>query len=249
MAIKQLSMNLPKTQDLDKFTKVLTNELVALNSFSHENVLKLIDLRLTTSHVYTITEFCNGGTLEDIKKDISVIDSLSAIKQIAKGMHYVHSRKIIHRNLKPSNILINEGIMKIADFQISKTVAPDDDIKMTSKIGDPSYMAPEVCNGENYDSKCDIWSVGVIFYELIYKKIPWDVSNPSEDDMKQKYEKLVLPDIPEYPECKTIKPQYIQDLMTHMLHFRTNERFDFQEVFEHDVFTNEIPNKLVGKKK
>lgn len=80
---------------------------------------------------------------------------------------------ILHRDIKPSNILFKEGVLKLADFGFCKELQQDNDLTQTM-VGSPIYMAPEVLKGQPYDSRADIWSLGVILYEMLFKQCPYE---------------------------------------------------------------------------
>lgn len=84
--------------------------------------------------------------------------------------------KIIHRDIKPANILIKQGVFKIADFGFARQVDNNNDLMM-SIAGTPFYMAPQVLLHEPYSSKCDVWSLGMIAYELLFGKLPFTANN------------------------------------------------------------------------
>jgi calcium-dependent protein kinase len=100
-------------------------------------------------------------------------EALQIIRQIIKGYKELILRKIVHRDLKPANILINKGVIKIADFGIARIVDRENERLLSTHVGTMSYMAPQVIQKVNYSRKCDIWSLGVILYELLFSRRPW----------------------------------------------------------------------------
>ena len=94
------------------------------------------------------------------------------MKQVVKGYQELARNNTIHRDLKPANILISQGMFKICDFGFSKVIK---DPAMANKtcVGSPIYMAPQILDKKDYSAKCDIWSLGIIFYELLHGNVPW----------------------------------------------------------------------------
>jgi serine/threonine-protein kinase ULK2 len=93
--------------------------------------------------------------------------------QIVNGFKELIKIGVIHRDLKPANILNHEGIVKIADFGFAKYVDNYTSQLLRSCVGSPLYMAPQVLGRKSYSTKCDIWSIGVIFYEMLFHDVPW----------------------------------------------------------------------------
>ncbi|EGR34079.1 protein kinase domain protein [Ichthyophthirius multifiliis] len=88
-------------------------------------------------------------------------------------MKELYTSGIIHRDLKPANILINDGVFKIADFGFAKDVDYKSDKLLVSCVGSPMYMDPLILSRKPYGTKCDMWSLGIILYELLYGEVPW----------------------------------------------------------------------------
>ncbi len=99
-------------------------------------------------------------------------------------MYYVrfkelNSRKIIHRDIKPANILLSENMVKITDFGFARTVSSCmEQAGLFSNVGTPLYMCPQILNNQKFSAKCDIWSLGVIFYEMLNGHTPWTANSP-----------------------------------------------------------------------
>jgi serine/threonine protein kinase len=120
----------------------------------------------TSNNYYLVYEYCNGGTLAEhikMKKRLTEDEALRIFVQVRAAFEVLSSENILHRDLKPTNILFHNGVIKVADFGFCKELLKDTDMTQTM-VGSPIYMAPEVLKGLIYDSRADIWSMGVILY-------------------------------------------------------------------------------------
>lgn len=231
-------------EQYDELTTMLDREVNLMQELSHDRILKLIDVLMAKRNIYLITELCNGGDLEARKKDITVGEALFVVKEIAQAMRYAHKQKVIHRDIKPANILIHNGHVKVADFGLARAVdRPDIMGQYTQQRGSPLYMSPQVFHGEDYGTKCDVWSLGVLLYELLFKKPPWYGSNPHDLFKNIKKQPLNL-DPEEDSQLFYDLDEDIQDLLRHMLEKTEDERFDFKKVLAHDAFKRKLPEKL-----
>lgn len=120
---------------------------------------------------------------------------MRAFREIVDGCVYLYNQSILHRDLKPENILIKDGIYKISDFGFAKMTeeALKDSPEKGTMAGTPIYMSPQVLKGEPYSLKCDVWSLGVIFYKLLFGSIPFDEVNDREKFMKSLEEPISFP--------------------------------------------------------
>lgn len=162
--------------------------------------------------LYIQTELCDNN-LENIIYDKQIIDSNNIIKQIANGLKYLHDQKIIHRDLKPANIFIKDGIIKIGDFGISRKIpfkqSESKDIvlfeghRITKGIGTQLYSSPEQLNKENYGYESDIYSLGMIYYEMLLSTDRFDAIDYLKNARNGKLIKNVTKKFPK--ECQKIK--------------------------------------------
>ena len=179
-AMKVISKKLKKGTNISNESDVI-NEVYSLMKMDHPNIVKIFEFYNGEKEYYLIMEYCGGGELFDkiIKTKLTEIQCAYIMYQIISAIHYCHNMKIIHRDLKPENILIKkdeDGFyrVKICDFGTSQAFKIGD---IQSKIvGSAYYIAPEVIQ-KKYNSKCDMWSCGVIMFVLLTKKPPFGGKN------------------------------------------------------------------------
>lgn len=153
-------------------------EIQALRNLKHPNIIRILDVADNPESICFIMEYAAGGELRgyvEKRKSLSEEESRSFFKQIVRAVHYIHSKKIIHRDLKLENILLDSrNQCKIVDFGLSDYVSGKD--RTVTDAGTEAYLAPEVYNGFSGDSdpfKIDSWALGVILYALCHGKLPF----------------------------------------------------------------------------
>jgi serine/threonine protein kinase len=224
-------------------------EIEVLRQIKGSHIVQLIDVKRTPNNLYIFIDYCNGGDLEKqikSKKPFSEEEALKITKQIASAFITLddikivnekgHQVTIMHRDIKPANILFHDGTVKIADFGFAKLV--DEVDKNTKKahtlLGTPLYMAPQILNDEIYSAKCDVWSTGVLLYELIFGKLPWSGYSVSNLYSNIKSKSL------EWPKTVTNETK---DLITKMLKMKDEDRILWKDVYDHPAMKYiEIPS-------
>lgn len=183
------SFNRSTIGDPLKETKMLKQEINALKTLSHPNIIKLNSIVETESYFCVLMELCEGGSLDtEIAKRQKFDESTAKIifKQILEALQLCHSRDIAHRDLKPSNILITKfPTIKLSDFGLSGIMGSSN--LMSTQCGTIVFSAPECFTGHNYNGvAADIWSSGVLLYTMLTGKIPWRSSSQIQllTDMK-----------------------------------------------------------------
>jgi serine/threonine protein kinase len=174
----------PNKEIIERFKK----EALVSASFSQENVLAIYDFIYHSKFYYLVMEYVEGKDLRTIIDYFAPLPLHIAsliIREIAKGLEYTHTKGITHRDIKPSNILISyQGDVKLIDFGVAKDEAPSK-LTMTGMIvGTPSYMSPEQANGEKINNQSDIYSLGVLLYEMITGIKPFSGDTNTEVMMK-----------------------------------------------------------------
>lgn len=146
----------------------------------HPNVVKLFETFETGRHILLVMELCAGGDLLNYVRKRKKLDEIAAkylFKQLIEGLGYLHSKNVLHRDIKLDNILLDgKGMVKIADFGVSKEVKPDE--IMREQCGTPAYIAPEIIKDRGYTGfKADLWSAGVVLYAMLYGTVPFKANN------------------------------------------------------------------------
>lgn len=233
--------------------KLITQECEIMKSLSHPNIVNLYEVLHTTNHTYIIQEYCNQQDLRKLlsqKISFSEEEAIIIFKQILEGFKELLKHRIIHRDMKPANILINNNIFKIADFGFALNIEELNSNIKTAMAGTPLYMSPQCLRGEPYGTKNDIWSLGIILYELIYGDVPWPAN--SKFELMQAFKTIPL----RFNSNKKISP-ILRQFLQECLRLEESERIDWEEIYRHPlfkkekiergmVFSRDNHNKLVG---
>src|SRR5688500_16211279 len=180
VAIKTINLNLSR-QELEEYEQRFQQEIKAAGRLNHPNIVTIYDVGKTDAVAYMAMEFLEGLELKDIIASGTVMPAdqvVDIISQIADGLWFAHQQDTVHRDVKPSNIMVMKGgIAKITDFGIARL--PNSAVKtMTGLIlGSPRYMSPEQVIGKTIDARSDIFSLGVVLYEALTGIAPFDGEN------------------------------------------------------------------------
>ena len=179
------------------FVENFKRESQAAAGLTHPNIVGVYDVGREGNINYIVMELIEGRTLNDIIEDEAPMDYKKVIdisKQVASALRVAHKNKIIHRDVKPHNIMItNDGIVKLADFGIARAVN-DATLSTGSKIvGSVHYFSPEQARGNYVDERSDIYSLGIVMYEMLTGKVPFDGENPVTVALKHINEEIVPP--------------------------------------------------------
>jgi serine/threonine-protein kinase ULK/ATG1 len=210
----------------------INKEIEILRELHHENIVKLEDSILKDEQLYIILEYCSLGDLNKFFNKVAIkeIYVKHYAKQIIDGLMYLSSKNIMHRDIKPHNILLkNIYTIKLTDFGFAKHYNNTD---MTSTLcGSPIYMAPEIMKLKNYNYKADIWSLGVVLYELLFAEHPFTARNHFELVKVIENNEVKFLDYPAISnECK----QFI----TILLNKNPLKRASFNDIVNHQWLKN-----------
>jgi ATP/maltotriose-dependent transcriptional regulator MalT len=158
------------------FAERFVREARAVAQLNHPNILPVIDFGQDGDITYIVMKLVSGGTLKDrLGQPMDPIETARFVEQIAAALDHAHGRGILHRDVKPSNVLIDEGDwVQLADFGLAKMMAGDGTLTGSGAVlGTPSYMAPEQGMGTTVDHRADVYSLGVILYEMVTGQLPF----------------------------------------------------------------------------
>ncbi len=179
VAIKVLRKQFSSSEE---FQRRFRNESKAIAVLSHPNIVKVYDMCFSERLQYIVMEYIDGITLKDYidsEKVLNWKDSVHFIIQILRALQTAHNRGIVHRDIKPQNImLLTDGTIKVMDFGIAKFAREESMTATDQAIGSVHYISPEQARGDVTDEKSDIYSVGVMFYEMLTGQKPFDTDNP-----------------------------------------------------------------------
>jgi tetratricopeptide (TPR) repeat protein/tRNA A-37 threonylcarbamoyl transferase component Bud32 len=193
VAVKVL---LPHQADTPEFRERFSREAKAIAQLNHPNILPVIDYGQDGDLIYIVMKYVAGGTLaERLKRPIDLATTTNLVAQISAALDHAHQRGIIHRDVKPSNVLLDENEwVQLADFGLAKLLAGD--LVLTTSgmsMGTPAYLSPEQGQGETIDRHADIYSLGVMVYEMVTGRLPFTAETPMGVIIKHIYDQPLPP--------------------------------------------------------
>jgi len=198
----------PEIASDKKTVQRFRNELKLSRKISHRNVGRMYELMEDQGSLFFTMEYVAGQDLEGLIRQsgrLAVGTTISIAKQVCEGLAEAHRLGVIHRDLKSQNILIDKrGIARIVDFGIARSLTGKSITRVGAMIGTPEYMSPEQTEAKELDQRCDIYSLGIILYEMVTGQLPFEGDTPLSVAMKHKGE------IPTDP--KELNPQIPGDL-------------------------------------
>ena len=228
-AIKEINIEV-NSSNIERFYL----EIELMRRLNHKNIIKLYDTVQNEKYIYIIMEYCKYGDLRDFlkSKPLNEYKTQIIMKQIIAGLKYLYDNKVFHRDLKPQNILVSKNcIIKITDFGLAKEY--EENILSDTICGSPIYMAPEIIQNIKYSNKADIWSLGVIFYELLTGETPYKVKRYNELVNSIKNKDIVIP--------KYLKiSNNARDLLTKLLIKESDERITWNDIFNHPWISTDL---------
>ena len=245
----------------EKFTRRFKNESKAIAILSHPNIVKVYDVSFGERLQYIVMEYIDGITLKEYieqQQDIKWKEAVHFTVQILRALQHAHDKGIVHRDIKPQNImLLPDGTIKVTDFGIARFSR--NEIRATSAtdkaIGSVHYISPEQARGDITDEKADIYSTGVMLYEMLTGRLPFEADSAVSVAIMQlqsepKLPREINPSIPEGLEEITIKAmqkdpakryQSAAEMLYDIDEFKRNPSIHF----EYKYFVDETPTRFV----
>ena len=200
--------------DDEKFVRRFQREAIASSSLDHPNIVGMYDVGEDNGNYFIVMEYIDGRTLKSLIKKrgaLTLAEVMDIMQQLLDGVKCAHDSMIIHRDLKPQNIMIlDDGTIKITDFGIATALNNNELTQTNSVMGSVHYLPPEQANGKNSTIQSDIYSIGIMMYELLTGKLPFKGENAVEIAIKQMKEEipsvcLFNPEIPQSIENVILK--------------------------------------------
>ncbi|CAG8443394.1 4108_t:CDS:10 [Diversispora eburnea] len=268
-----------------KLLENLESEISILKSIQHDHIVQLMDCQKSDTHIHLIMEYCSMGDLSNFIKrrgdvngyTLTIISPngwleeyvvLHFLKQLANALEFLRSQNLIHRDIKPQNLLLlppspdkekrstvgspDLPILKIADFGFARSL-PSTNLAETL-CGSPLYMAPEILRYEKYDAKADLWSVGAVLYEMCVGKQPFRASNHFEllKKIEVRCDRIKFPgdklgngksNLDKTSKTPTINEE-LKNLIRHLLKRNPVERISFEEFFMHPCIAGDLGPRI-----
>lgn len=225
----------PEFVDDKDFLAKFKREAEAVANITHPNIVNVYDVGQEGKVHYIVMEYVDGKNLKEIIKDEGVLDEYTALditKQIAKALSAAHKKGVIHRDIKPHNILIsNEGRqVKVADFGIAKAVSNSTITNIGSIIGSVHYFSPEQAKGQPVSNNADLYSLGIVLYEMLVGRVPFRGDSPISIALQHINENIEFT-----PEEKTKIPHSIRTLISKMTEKSPEDRYQSAEEVIEDI--------------
>lgn len=233
VAIKVLRGDLSNDE---KFVRRFQREALSASSLAHPNIVEMYDVGEDDGTYYIVMEYVEGKTLKQLLKkrgSLTLSEAIDIMSQLTDGMAHAHNSYIIHRDLKPQNIMIkDDGQIKITDFGIAMALNATQLTQTNSVMGSVHYLPPEQASGKGCTIKSDIYSMGIIFYELLSGSLPFRGDNAVEIALKHMKEPL-----PNLRDENPSIPQSIVNIIKRSTAKNPKNRYDTAREMHEDLLT------------
>ncbi len=233
VAIKVLRGDLANDE---KFVRRFQREALAASSLSHPNIVEMYDVGEDNGNYYIVMEYVDGKTLKQVIKkrgSLTLSEAIDIMLQLTDGISHAHDSYIIHRDLKPQNILIkDDGTIKITDFGIAMAMNSTQLTQTNSVMGSVHYLPPEQASGKGSTIRSDIYSMGILFYEILTGKLPFKGENAVEIALKHMRDPL-----PSVRSQNPAIPQSIENIILKATAKNPKNRYHDAKEMHEDLLT------------
>lgn len=221
IAVKILKKEFAESEE---FLRRFRNESKAISVLSHPNIVKIYDVGFSEKIQYIVMEYIDGITLKEYIENERVLswkDAVHFVTQILRALQHAHERGIVHRDIKPQNIMVfTDGTIKVMDFGIAKFAREEGKTATDQAIGTVHYISPEQARGDVTDARSDLYSVGVMLYEMLTGQKPFDTDNPVSIAVMHMHNIAELP--------RRINPDIpipLEEIIVHAMEKNPNDRY------------------------
>jgi len=255
----------------EKFVRRFQREALAASSLNHPNVVQMYDVGEDDGNFYIVMEYIEGRTLKQLIKKrgkLTFSEVVDIMLQLTEGMSHAHDAYIIHRDIKPQNVLIlDNGLVKITDFGIAMALNSSQLTQTNSVMGSVHYLPPEQASGKGSTIKSDVYSLGILMYELLTGKLPFKGENAVEialkhmkdplpslrreiDDLPQSIENIIIKATAKNPKNRynNAREMY-DDLKTCLDKNRVNEQRYIYQYLEQDLEDTKVIKPILKDNK
>ena len=220
----------------EKFVRRFQREALSASSLAHPNIVEMYDVGEDDGLYYIVMEYVDGKTLKQLLKkrgNLTLSETIDIMLQLTDGMTHAHDSYIVHRDLKPQNIMIkDDGQIKITDFGIAMALNSTQLTQTNSVMGSVHYLPPEQASGKGSTIKSDIYSIGIIFYELLSGSLPFRGDNAVEIALKHMREPL-----PSLRDDNPAIPQSIENIILRATAKNPKNRYEDARSMHEDLLT------------
>jgi len=218
----------------DKFIRRFQREALSVSNLSHPNIVEVYDVGEEDGEYYIVMEYLSGKTLKQLLKkreSLTLTEVIDIMSQVTDGISHAHEAYIIHRDIKPQNIMIEDnGLVKVTDFGIAMALNATQLTQTNSVMGSVHYLPPEQASGKGSTIKSDIYSMGILMYELLTGNVPFKGDNAVEIALKHMKEK-----IPSIRKQNPAIPQAVENILLKATAKNPRNRYDSAKTMHEDL--------------